>query len=55
MTTLLIADYAAGHLSDATAKALTAARGLGAPVHVLVAGTGGDAAPTGSARAFRPK
>ena len=40
MTTLLIADYAAGHLSDATAKALTAARGLGAPVHVLVAGAG---------------
>ncbi|BBF94777.1 electron transfer flavoprotein subunit alpha/FixB family protein [Blastochloris tepida] len=40
MTTLLIADYAAGHLSDATAKALTAARGLGAPVHVLVAGEG---------------
>ena len=38
MTTLLIADHANGHLSDATAKALTAAIEMGAPVHVLVAG-----------------
>ena len=38
MTTLLIADQANGHLSDATAKALTAAIEMGAPVHVLVAG-----------------
>jgi electron transfer flavoprotein alpha subunit len=38
MTTLLIADHANGHLSDVTAKALTAAVEMGAPVHVLVAG-----------------
>ena len=38
MTTLLIADHANGHLSDATAKALTAAIEMGAPVHGLVAG-----------------
>ena len=38
MTTLLIADHANGHLSDATAKALTAAIEMGARVHVLVAG-----------------
>ncbi|ALK07993.1 electron transfer flavoprotein subunit alpha/FixB family protein [Blastochloris viridis] len=40
MTTLLIAEHAGDHLSDATAKALSAARQLGAPVHVLVAGSG---------------
>lgn len=39
MTTLLIAEHSGGTLGDATAKALTAARALGAPVHVLVAGT----------------
>ncbi|WP_108662260.1 electron transfer flavoprotein subunit alpha/FixB family protein [Acuticoccus kandeliae] len=38
MTTLLIADHAGGALGDATAKALSAAVALGAPVHVLVAG-----------------
>ena len=38
MTTLLIADIAKNGLGDATTKALTAARQLGAPVHVLVAG-----------------
>ena len=38
MTTLLIADHANGHLSDVTAKALTAALDMGAPVFVLVAG-----------------
>jgi electron transfer flavoprotein alpha subunit len=43
MTTLLIAEHAGGHISDATAKALTAARQLGAPVHVLVAGQGARA------------
>ena len=40
MTTLLVAEYAGGELSDATAKALTAAVALGADVHVLVAGKG---------------
>ena len=38
MTTLLIADIDANGLNSATAKALTAARQLGAPVHLLVAG-----------------
>ena len=39
MTTLLIAEHDHGALKDATAKALTAARALGEPVHVLVAGS----------------
>ncbi|MBX9758019.1 MAG: FAD-binding protein [Beijerinckiaceae bacterium] len=38
MTTLLLADIGPDGLNSATAKALTAARELGAPVHVLVAG-----------------
>src|SRR4029453_18214932 len=38
MTTLLIAEHEAGHLKDATNKALTAAAQLGGDVHVLVAG-----------------
>jgi electron transfer flavoprotein alpha subunit len=38
MTTLLFADIHGGKLGDGTAKALTAAKALGAPVHVLVAG-----------------
>src|SRR4051794_31630668 len=38
MTTLLIAEHDHGSLKDATTKVLTAARALGAPVHVLVAG-----------------
>ena len=45
MTTLLIADHDNKALSGETAKALTAARELGAPVDVLVAGSGaGDVA-----------
>ena len=36
MTTLLIAEHDNAHLKDATHKALTAAKALGAPVHVLV-------------------
>ena len=39
MPTLLLADLANGKLGEATAKALTAARALGSPVHILVAGT----------------
>jgi electron transfer flavoprotein alpha subunit len=39
MTTLLVAEHDNKTLKDATHKALTAAKGLGAPVHVLVAGT----------------
>ncbi|HSR78246.1 MAG TPA: FAD-binding protein [Xanthobacteraceae bacterium] len=38
MTTLLIAEHDNKVLKDATAKALTAASGLGGEVHVLVAG-----------------
>src|SRR3954467_2393648 len=39
MTTLLIAEHDQGSLKDATTKALTAAKALGEPVHVLVAGS----------------
>jgi electron transfer flavoprotein alpha subunit len=38
MTTLLVAEHADGVLKDATHKALTAAKAMGADVHVLVAG-----------------
>lgn len=46
MTTLLIADHDNVALREGTARALTAARAFGAPVHVLVAGNdaGGVAA-----------
>src|SRR6185436_5455282 len=37
---LLIAEHDNKSLKDATNKALTAAKGLGQPVHVLVAGKG---------------
>ena len=40
MATLLVAEFHKGHLGDVTAKALTAALAIGAPVHVLVAGQG---------------
>src|SRR3954454_4904978 len=40
MTTLLLAKHDNHALNDATSKALTAAKALGAPEHVLVAGTG---------------
>jgi electron transfer flavoprotein alpha subunit len=38
MTTLLLADHAAGALDEVTLRALSAADALGAPVHILVAG-----------------
>jgi electron transfer flavoprotein alpha subunit len=44
MTTLLLAEVHNGHLNDATAKALTAASAISAPVHILVAGTSDEAA-----------
>jgi electron transfer flavoprotein alpha subunit len=44
MTTLLLAEVHGGHLNDATAKALTAASVISAPVHVLLAGAGDEAA-----------
>jgi electron transfer flavoprotein alpha subunit len=40
MTTLLVAEHDNKTLKDATNKALTAAKGLGGDVHVLVAGAG---------------
>ena len=45
MTTLLIAEHDNKALKDATNKALTAAKALGEPVHVLVAGQGRAAWP----------
>ncbi len=50
MTTLLLADITKGQLGDATAKALTAARALGAPVHILVAGENVDSAAQAAAK-----
>ena len=50
MTTLLIAEHDASGLKDATAKALTAAKALGAPVHILVAGLNARAAADAAAR-----
>jgi electron transfer flavoprotein alpha subunit len=47
MTTLLLAEVQDGALGDVTAKALTAAKALGAPVHILVPGQNvGEAAKT---------
>ena len=50
MTTLLLADVNKGQLGDATQKALTAARALGGPVHILVAGDNVDGAAQAAAK-----
>jgi electron transfer flavoprotein alpha subunit len=50
MTTLLIAEFDASGLKDVTARALTAAAQLGAPVHVLIAGAGADGAAQAAAK-----
>ncbi|CAH1648456.1 electron transfer flavoprotein subunit alpha/FixB family protein [Chelatococcus asaccharovorans] len=50
MTTLLVADHDNATVKDGTFRALTAARELGAPVHVLVAGEGARAAAEAAAR-----
>jgi electron transfer flavoprotein alpha subunit len=50
MSTLLVADHDNGSLKDATAKAMTAAKALGAPVTVLVAGHGAKAAADAAAK-----
>jgi electron transfer flavoprotein alpha subunit len=50
MTTLLIAEFDASGLKDVTARALTAAAQLGAPVHVLIAGAGAEAAAQAAAK-----
>jgi electron transfer flavoprotein alpha subunit len=43
MAVLLVAEHNNESLNGATAKALTAARALGSPVHILVAGSGNEA------------
>src|ERR1044072_911026 len=43
MTTLLLAEHDNKSLKDSTNKALTAAKAMGADVHVLVAGSGAKA------------
>ncbi len=50
MAILLLAEHDNTHLSDQTAKALTAARQIGADVHVLVAGSNAKAAADAAAR-----
>ena len=50
MTTLLVAEQKDGHLSDVTARALTAAKALGAPVQVLVFGHGAAEAAAAAAK-----
>jgi electron transfer flavoprotein alpha subunit len=50
MTTLLIAEHDNKSLKDATNKALTAAKQLGQPVHVLVAGKGARAVAEAAAK-----
>ena len=44
MAVLLVAEHNNHALSSATAKALTAAKALGSPVHILVAGSNADSA-----------
>src|SRR5215211_1757891 len=50
MTTLLVAEHDNAQLRDATAKALAAAKALGQPVHVLVAGLNARPAAEAAAR-----
>jgi electron transfer flavoprotein alpha subunit len=50
MTTLLIAEHDNAHLKDATHKALSAAKALGAPVHVLIAGSNARTAAEAAAK-----
>ena len=50
MATLLIAEHDNASVKDATNKALTAAKQLGGPVHILVAGEGAKAAADAAAK-----
>ena len=50
MTTLLLAEQKDGHLNEVTARALTAAKQMGAPVHGLVVGNGAAQAAEALAR-----
>jgi electron transfer flavoprotein alpha subunit len=50
MATLLLAEHDNKHLKEATAKALTAAKGLGPDIHLLVAGKGCGAVADAASR-----
>src|SRR5262245_18839457 len=50
MTTLVLAEHTTAALADVTARAVTAAVALGAPVHVLVAGKGPGPAAEAAAK-----
>jgi electron transfer flavoprotein alpha subunit len=50
MAILLLAETANGALAPSTAKALTAAKEIGGPIHILVVGPGLDAAAASAAR-----
>ncbi len=50
MTTLLIAEHDNASIKDATNKALSAAKALGSPVHILVAGSNCRAAADAAAK-----
>ncbi len=50
MTTLLLVEHAGGAVKDASTKALTAAKQLGAPVHALVVGADAQGAAEAAAR-----
>src|SRR3954467_15632434 len=50
MTSLLIAEHDHGSLKDVTAKALTAAKAMGEPIHVLVAGSNARGVAEAAAR-----
>ena len=50
MTTLLLIEHAGGAVKDASTKALTAAKQLGAPVHALVVGADAQGAADAAAK-----
>ncbi len=50
MTTLLYVEHAISEIKDGTLKALTAAKELGAPIHVQVLGAGSKAAAEATAK-----
>src|SRR5215831_3812358 len=50
MPVLLLAEVSNGVLNEATAKALTAAKVLGAPIHILVAGESVEPAANAAAK-----
>ncbi len=50
MTSLVVAEHDNASLKDSTAKTVTAAAALGAPVHILVAGQGADAVAAEAAK-----